>query len=63
MAIFREPLESRSLDYLNDAPAPGEQLEEQHDHRENDQGVNKTPTYAKAKPERPQDEKNDHDGP
>jgi hypothetical protein len=35
-------------------------LEEQHDHREHYQGVNETATYAKAKPERPQDEQNDH---
>jgi hypothetical protein len=61
MTIARAPLES--LDYLNDTPAPGEQLEEQHDHREYDQGVNEAATYAEAKTERPQDEQNDHYGP
>jgi hypothetical protein len=54
MTIARAPLES--LDYLNDTPAPGKQLEEQHDHREYDQGVNEAPTYAEAKAESPQDE-------
>lgn len=38
-------------------------MEEQHDHREHDQGVNEPATYAEAKTERPQDEQNDHYGP
>jgi hypothetical protein len=63
MTIAEAPLESRSPDYLDDTPAPGEQLEEQYDHREYDQGVNEAATYAQAKTERPQDEQNDHYGP
>jgi hypothetical protein len=51
------------VDYLNDTPAPGKQLEEQHDHREYDQGVNEAATHAEAKAESPQDEQNDHYGP
>jgi len=41
---------------LSETPAPGNQLEQQHDHREHYQGVNEAATDAKAKPERPQDE-------
>jgi hypothetical protein len=63
MTIAKAPLESRSLDYLNDTPAPGKQLKEQHDHREHDQGVNEAAADAEAKAESPQDEQNDHYGP
>ena len=63
MTIAKAPLKSRSPDYLSDTPAPGEQLEEQHDHRENDQGMNEAATHAKAKTQRPQDEQNYHYGP
>jgi hypothetical protein len=38
-------------------------LEEQHDHREDYQGMNETATHAKAKPERPQDKQHNHYGP